>query len=114
MQKVIDAKDKKIGRIATEVAALLLGKDSPSFVKNKTLNREVRVLNCSGMDLDAKRLEYLSQKRYSGYPGGLKIVSAGKVIEKVGRGGLLRLVVRNMLPKNTLRTKRLKNLVTEE
>ncbi len=114
MQKIIDAKDRKIGRLATEVASLLLGKDSPSFVKNKTLNREVKVVNCSGMDLDARRLKHLSQRRYSGYPGGLRIVSAGRVIEKKGTGGLLRLVVRNMLPKNTLRSKRLKNLVTEE
>ena len=110
----IDANGKKIGRVAGEAAAALLGKHTTTFTKNKVTEGEVVVTNCAKMDLPTRRLATLSQRRYSGYPGGLKIVPAQNVITKKGAGELLRLIVRGMLPKNTLRDKRLKKLVTTE
>ena len=114
MKYTIDAKDKKLGRLATEVAVLLMGKNTPDFAKNKIPAITVEVVNLSKLDITPKKKEQTLYKRYSGYPGGLKIENLGKLSERLGIGNAFKKTVSGMLPKNKLRDRMLKNLVITE
>lgn len=114
MEHTIDAKGKKLGRIATEVAVILMGKDSVDFAKNVVADVKVKVINSSKIEIGSNKLEEKRYKRYSGYPGGLKIQSAAEVIKKKGYSELVKLAVRGMLPNNKLRPVMLKNLEVTE
>ncbi|MFC1802214.1 50S ribosomal protein L13 [Patescibacteria group bacterium] len=111
MKYTIDAKDKKIGRVASEAASVLLGKDKPTFKKNIVSDIKVVIDNVSGLDISQKKMDSKKYQRYSGYPGGLKEETAGKVIEKKGYGELVKKAVYGMLPGNKLRALRMKNLI---
>lgn len=106
----IDAKGKAPGRVATEVAVLLMGKNRTDFARNRIPEIEVEVNSSSAMSLDQKKLKDKEYYRYSGYPGGLKTESMEKVIEKKGAKEVLRRAVYGMLPKNKLRPRMMKNL----
>jgi len=110
----IDATGKSIGRIATAVATHLLAKDSPDFKRNAVADVTVRVTNVSAVSIDPKKLKQKTYHSHSGYPGGDRRPDMSQVIAKKGHGEILRRAVKNMLPLNTLRDKRLKNLVTED
>ena len=113
IEHIIDADGKKLGRIASSVAALLLGKKSPSFAKNQVADVSVIINNASRLDLSEGRLskEY---KKYSGYPGGLRFETRGHFIERRGYAEMIRKTVRGMLPANRLRDKRLANLTIND
>lgn len=106
----IDATGKVPGRIATEVAVLLMGKNRTDFAKNRIPEVEVEVVEASKMKLDQKKLKDKAYKRYSGYPGGLKTESMERVIENKGASEVLRRAIHGMLPKNKLRPRMMKNL----
>ena len=110
MKYTIDATNKKPGRIATEVAVLLMGKNTPEFVRNKIPVVEVEVVNAGQMSFDQNKLRDKKYARHSGYPGSLKTPSMQEVIEKKGAKEVLRVAVAGMLPKNKLRPRMLKNL----
>ncbi len=114
MKYTIDAKDKKLGRLATEVAVILMGKNNSDFAKNKIPNITVEVINLSKLNIDEKKKESTLYKRYSGYPGGLKIETLGKLESRLGIGNAFKKTVSGMLPKNKLRDRMLKNLVVSE
>ncbi len=82
MQYKIDAKGKKLGRIASDVAALLMGKNDPNFQRNQVANVKIEIENVSEMDIDTKKLDNKEYQRYSGYPGGRKVRKMKEVIEK--------------------------------
>ena len=109
-----DAKDKKLGRLATEIAVALMGKDDPSFAKNVVADVKVTVKNASLMDISEKKKSTKVYDSYSGYPGGRKEIVAKKLIEKKGYGELIRNAVWGMLPKNKLRSRMMKNLEISE
>lgn len=111
--KVIDASGVALGRVASAVAMNLSGKNSASFERHKYSGRPVSVVNASKMRLTPKKLEEITHKRYSGYPGGLRITKASETIEKKGHSELLRLAVYQMLPGNKLRREMMKNLKIE-
>ncbi len=111
---LIDAKDKKLGRIASEVASLLMGKDAPGFARNKVLDRKVTITNASKLAITPKKTREVVYTRYTGYPGGLKHETMEHAIAKKGHGELLKRAVRGMLPNNKLRPKMLQNLIIEE
>ncbi|MAF59511.1 MAG: 50S ribosomal protein L13 [Candidatus Pacebacteria bacterium] len=114
MKHEIDATGKKLGRIATEAAHILLGKGSVDFEKHIAADVKVDVTNASKMDVGEKKMEQKEYTRYSGYPGGLKIETAGDIVAKKGHSELIRKAVYGMLPSNRLRKTRLKNLnITE-
>ncbi len=96
----IDAEGKKLGRLATQVAVTLRGKNKPGFRKNVLSKQKVTVTNASKMDIDERRLVTLTHKRYSGYPGGLKELTGKEVVSKKGYKALLEHAVSGMLPKN--------------
>lgn len=110
----IDAKGKKLGRIATEAAYKLMGKDSPDYEPQKLSMVDVEVLNASKLDIG----DYLKEKKryasYSGYPGGLSFRTGGDIIKKHGFSELVRKAVYGMLPGNKLRASRMKQLHVSE
>lgn len=107
---VIDAKDRVPGRIATEVAVLLMGKDRTDFARNRIPDVKVEVISSSQMLFDAKKLKDKMYSHYSGFPGGLKRQSQEHVIKTKGAREVLRRAIYGMLPKNKLRPMMMKNL----
>jgi large subunit ribosomal protein L13 len=111
MQKfTFDATNKKPGRLATEIAVLLMGKNRADFVRNAIPDVQVEVSNANQMSFDAKKLEQKTYARHSGYPGSLKLPKQAEVIAKKGGKEVLRQAVNGMLPKNKLRPQMLKRL----
>ena len=106
----INAKNKSVGRIATEAASILLGKHKVDFIKNNVSGDPVSIENADSIRITDKKLTGTKFTRYSGYPGGLKFETAQDVINKIGRKELIRRAVYNMLPNNKLRTARMKML----
>lgn len=110
MKHTIDATGKVPGRIATEVAVWLMGKNRTDFVRNAIPNVKVEVKNAAEMILARKKLADKRYARHSLYPGGLTLESMQHVIEKKGAKEVLRRAVYGMLPKNKLRPRMMKNL----
>jgi len=110
----IDATDKKLGRIATEAATVLMGKHVPGFRPNKEGEVSVTIKNASKLSITDKKLTQKQYANYSGYPGGLSQQSLRMLTEKKGFREALRKAIKGMLPKNKLQTPRMKRLhVTE-
>jgi large subunit ribosomal protein L13 len=109
-----DATDKKLGRLATEIAVILMGKNDPAYQPNQVAPHKVVVSNASKLAIPAKKLEEKTYAKYSGYPGGLKHVPMNKVVEKKGYSEVLRKAVYGMLPSNKLRNEMMKNLTVTE
>ncbi len=115
MQKyTIDAKGQKPGRVATQVAVLLMGKNRTDFAKNTIPAVEVEVLSAGAMSLDAKKLKDKQYARHSLYPGGLTLESMQRVVDQKGAREVLRRAIYGMLPKNKLRPRMMKNLKIKE
>ena len=110
----IDATDKRLGRLASEVAQLLLGKKEPDYAPNKVAEVTVTVENTSRMDISSKKLKEKTYDSYSGYPGGLRVRTMEKIVEVHGIGEVLRRAVLGMLPKNKLQKRLLQNLVIKD
>lgn len=114
MEYIIDAKNKRLGRVATEAAAILMGKNSVHFVRNIAPTVTVKINNVSKMMITEKKRTTKEYKRYSGYPGGLKIETMEKVASKKGYTEIMRRAIYNMLPSNKLRAKMMKHLIVSE
>jgi large subunit ribosomal protein L13 len=110
----IDTTGKSLGRLASEVAAVLLAKNSASFAKNFTAKVKVEVTNASKVVVTGDKLKQKTHKRFSLYPGGLKTPSWAQVSAKKGFKELIRHAVEGMLPKNSLQKERMKNLKISE
>jgi len=114
MKHTIDAKGKPLGRVASEIAKLLIGKDTVEFQRNTMPDVEVTVTNASQIAISEKKKEEKEYAMYSGYPGGLKQVKLKDSLAKKGIGEVLRKTVSGMLPKNKLRSKMIQNLKVVE
>lgn len=114
MKHTIDANGKTIGRLATQVAALLNGKNSVAFTKNKVTEVSVEVINAAKVKLSGNKMNEKVYKRYSGYPGGLTSEPAKHLAARKGYSELITHAVRGMLPKNKLQDLRMKNLTVNE
>lgn len=79
---LIDAKDKVLGRLATEVATILMGKKKPEYVPYLDAGDFVVVTNAAKVKLTGKKMQTKEYKRHSGYPGGLKTETFDKIIER--------------------------------
>lgn len=110
----IDAKGKKLGRVAAEAAGVLMGKNDPTFERNKLIAIKVVIDNASQADISDTKKETKEYEKYSGYPGGLVYEKMKRVIEKKGYGEVFRYAVMGMLPANRLAAKMLKNLTVNE
>jgi large subunit ribosomal protein L13 len=110
----IDATGKAVGRVATEVAMILMGKNSPDFANNKVAPNKVTIENASKAKISPKKMKEVDYAKYSGYPGGLRFETMEKVIEKKGYAEIFKRAVYGMLPGNKLRSPRMKNLTITE
>jgi large subunit ribosomal protein L13 len=106
---LVDAKDKVLGRLATQIAMRLRGKHKPIFTPYADTGDFVVVINADKVTLTGKKWANKIYYRHSGYIGGLKQISAKKLHEKKP-GDILRFAVRGMLPKNSLGRRQLKKL----
>ena len=106
----IDAKGKILGRVATEAAFILLGKNKVSARKNKVSVDEVSVINIDFVKLSGSKEKNKIYYSHSGYIGHLKEEQAGALRLRDSRE-LVRKAVRGMLPKNRLRKERIKHLL---
>ena len=114
MKYTLDAENKKIGRIATQAAVYLMGKNLPDFKRNAIPDIKVEIKNTSKASIDDKKKLQKTYSRYSGYPGGLKQPTMEMVIKKKGYSELFKEAVSGMLPKNKLRQKMMNNLIITE
>ncbi|RLB13582.1 MAG: 50S ribosomal protein L13, partial [Deltaproteobacteria bacterium] len=106
---VVDATDKILGRLASEVARVLMGKHKPIFARHLDTGDFVIVINAAKVRLSGKKLEQKSYFRHTGYPGGVKLVALDKLLaEKPER--VIQHAVKGMLPKNSLGRRQLKKL----
>ena len=114
MKYTIDATGKKIGRVATEAATLLMGKNAPEYARHEESGNTVEIVNAGNLSVTAKKMNDTTYTRYSGYPGGLKIASMKQVVDKKGMSELVRIAIKGMLPKNKLQARMMKNLTITE
>ncbi len=108
----IDAKNKSLGRVASEIAVILQGKKNPDYAGRLAGKDSVRVKNVKEIALTGKKKIQKQYYRHSGPLGHLKVKKYGDVFAK-NPAWVLRHAVNLMLPKNKLRTPRLKRLIIE-
>ncbi|HBG08315.1 MAG: 50S ribosomal protein L13 [Geobacteraceae bacterium GWC2_58_44] len=106
---LVDVDNKVLGRVATEIANVLRGKNKPTFTPSVDTGDFVIVVNAEKIALTGKKFSDKTYYSHSGYVGGLKEISAGKLIEKKPEE-LLKKAVKGMLPKNKLARHMLKKL----
>ena len=106
---LVDAEDKVVGRIATQIATRLRGKHKPIFTPHADTGDFVVVVNADKVVFTGNKWNAKFYYRHSGYLGGLKKTSAKELIEKKPEE-VLRFAVKRMLPKNSLGRKQLKKL----
>jgi large subunit ribosomal protein L13 len=106
---VIDATNQVLGRLATKVARVLIGKDKPSFTPYLDSGDHVVVINANKIRMTGNKVEQKVYYSHSGYPGGFKAVPAKRVREAKPEW-IIREAVLGMLPKNKLRARRAKKL----
>ncbi|GIW40138.1 MAG: 50S ribosomal protein L13 [Candidatus Binatia bacterium] len=98
---LVDAQGKTVGRLATGIARILRGKHNPSFTPHVDCGDFVVVINAAGLRFTGRKAEQKLYRRHSGYPGGLRAVTAGRLLQ-VRPERVLRDAVEGMLPKNRL------------
>lgn len=106
---VIDAEGQILGRVATKVAAIIRGKDKPTFTPSMDTGDFVIVVNVDKLKVTGNRMDDKLYYRYSGYPGGLKSRTLRQVMD-TNPERALRQAVWGMLPKNRLGRKLIKKL----
>ncbi len=106
---VVDATDKVLGRLATQIAMRLRGKHRPDFTPHLDTGDFIIVINAEKIKLTGRKLDQKKYHRHSGYLGGLKTMTAKQMLEKKPEE-VIRLAVRRMLPKNKLARHQLKKL----
>ncbi len=110
MKYTIDAKNKRLGNVAQQAAAYLMGKNSVDFARNVVPDVTVVVENASQMDITDKKKAEKYYLTYSGYPGGQTKEFLGNLEERRGIEEVLRRAVIRMLPKNKLQDRMIVNL----
>ena len=97
---VIDATDRPLGRLATEAARILRGKHKPIFTPHVDTGDHVIIINAERVKLTGNKQDELIHW-HSGYPGGLKSITRGRLLEKKPERAIER-TIKGMLPHNTL------------
>ena len=98
---VVDATDQVLGRLASQIAAILRGKNKANFTPHVDTGDYVIVINCDKVRLTGKKAEKKVYTQYSGYPGGLKVTPYLEMMEKHPER-VIEKAVKGMLPHNTL------------
>jgi len=105
----LDASGKTPGRLATQVAILLMGKHKVNFQRHLDLGDYVEISNVKELKFTGKKINQRMYYRYTGYPGGLK-TEKWQELQQKNPNKLFRQVVYRMLPKNKLRVEMIKRL----
>lgn len=108
-----DATNKILGRLASEIAGLVLGKDSPNFNPAKLSHSKIVVYNTDKIKVTGKKTLQKLYRRHSGYLGNLKEESLRNILARDSRLAL-RHAIMGMLPKNKLRSIIIKNIILEK
>ncbi|MGB9403289.1 MAG: 50S ribosomal protein L13 [Candidatus Acidiferrales bacterium] len=106
---VIDANGQVLGRLATRVASLLIGKDKPTYTPYLDCGDHVVVINAERVRLTGNKIDQKVYRHHSGYPGGLKEITIRRVMQNKA-DDVIREAVLGMLPKNKLRARRARKL----
>jgi large subunit ribosomal protein L13 len=106
---VIDASEAPLGRVATQIATLLLGKGKPQFTQHIDVGDYVVVINAENVQVTGGKLDKKMYYRHSGFPGGLTETVMRDKMEKDPTAVVVQ-AVRGMLPVNKLRDGRLERL----
>lgn len=107
----IDATDKVLGRLASEVAVLLRGKHKPDFAPHKDIGDFVIIKNIKNLKITGKKMEQKEYFRHSGFLGGVRLTPLKKLF-KENPAEVFKKAVYGMLPKNKLRARMIKRLKT--
>jgi len=106
---LVNAEGKVLGRLATELAKILRGKNKPTFTPHLDTGDFVIVVNAEKVTLTGKKMKDKIYHHHSGYPGGIKEMSAEKLLAKKPTE-MLQMAVKGMLPKNSLGRQMLRKL----
>ena len=106
---VVDATDQVLGRLASQVAAILKGKNKPEYTPNVDCGDHVIIINCEKVRLTGKKLEDKYYRYHTGFIGGLKEIQYKKLMAEKPDFAVYK-AVKGMLPKNSLGEKMLKKL----
>jgi large subunit ribosomal protein L13 len=106
---LVNAEGKVLGRLSTELAKILKGKNKPIYTPHVDTGDFVVVVNAGKVTLTGKKLKDKIYYRHTGYPGGIREMSAEKLLAKKPTE-MIRMAVRGMLPKNSLGRQMLRKL----
>lgn len=106
---VVDAKDQILGRLATRIATILMGKHKPTYTPHVDTGDFVVVTNAAFVRVTGRKVDQKEYQRYSGYPGGQRRITFRELMAKSPET-IIRLAVRRMLPKNRLGAQMLRKL----
>jgi large subunit ribosomal protein L13 len=108
-EHVMDASGQPLGRLASRVAVLLMGKHKPTYTAHIDSGDKVTVINAAKVVLTGRKVEQKVYQKHSNYPGGFKEVAVSKLLsERPSR--VVELAVSRMLPKNRLQSPRMRRL----
>jgi large subunit ribosomal protein L13 len=106
---VVDATDQTLGRIATQVARVLSGKNKPTYTAHLDTGDHVIILNASKVSVSRDKITSKTYARHSGHPGGFKEESLGHLLDRRPEE-VLRRAVKGMMPHNRLGAQQLRKL----
>lgn len=106
----IDASGKTLGRVASEAAKALMGKNSPDYTPHIRSVVHVKIFNAGKISLSSRKRTTKTYSTYSGFPGGRRVETFTMLSQRRGIAEPIRRAVRRMLPRNTFLTARLKHL----
>ena len=106
---VVDAKDQRLGRLATRIADALRGKTKPAYTPHIDTGDFVVVVNAEKIAVTGKKMDDKIYYRHTGYPGGLKKRTLAQMLDRRPEE-VIRLAVKGMLPKNRLGRAQLRKL----
>lgn len=109
----IDATGKRLGKVATEAAMVMLGKNDPNYARHIMADVNVEIVNVSKLDIPEKKKLEIYQS-YSGYPGGRKEETLEHLAERLGFDEVVRRTVAGMLPDNKHKKRLIAKLVITE
>lgn len=109
----IDAAGKRLGKVATEAASVLVGKNDPNFAKHIKSEVIVEISNVAKLDIPEKKKHEIYQS-YSGYPGGRRTETLDHLAKRLGYAEVVRRTIGGMLPNNKHKKRLLTQLIITE
>ena len=106
---LVDAEGKTLGRLASQIAAILRGKHKPTYTPHMDMGDNVIVVNAEKVQVTGRKFDQKKYYRHSGYPGGLKVTDFSDMLKSKPER-IITIAVRGMLPHNRLGRAILKHL----